>query len=145
LGLQAKEHKAAPARSSYSLGDWAERPVGLPKVVEAVVGDRYGVFDTLPFPHEARARGRNTIGSNSADGFLSAIKFLSKCLKALPGRNVQAAVGELLESVGQTVFKGTSIVRCGLCVKEIFPLNLKIVRGKGSEFRYPIQNRRHWV
>jgi hypothetical protein len=60
------------------------------------------VLDTLPFTDEPRASDRAIIHADVTFGPIAAVELLRQCLEALDRLWLQAAVRQLLDSVGKT-------------------------------------------
>src|SRR6266540_2348936 len=110
LVFQAEEDPSVPARARDRAGDGGEGLVREALVFIALVADRHAVLDPLPFPDEPRSGDRPVLGRAAALGDITAIEFLGQGLQAFEGRRLEAAIGELLDAVGQPTFEEAPVI-----------------------------------
>jgi hypothetical protein len=126
--LEPEEHPAVPARAGDGAGDGGQRLVGPPLPVETVGGDGDDVLDTLPFADQPRADDGHLVGADAALFAVTAVELFAKGFQPFHRFRLQAAIGQLLDAVGQSALEVATVERRRLAVEQVAPLLLQVWR-----------------
>ena len=91
------------------------------------------MLDTLVFADQPRAGDRPVILANAPNLGLAAVEPLAQRLQPLNGLGLEAAMGQLLDPVGQPALQVGSAERRRLGAEQLPPLRLQVGGGSGLE------------
>jgi len=90
-----------------------------------IVAHGDAVLDALIFPNKSGACDRSILGWTAALRRIATIEVFGDGLEPLDRLALQAPIGQLLDAIGQPVFKEPAVIRRRFGIKELAPLLLE--------------------
>jgi hypothetical protein len=133
LPLDAEEHETVPPRPGDRAGDCGQRPVrpALPLVPVGQHRDR--MLDAAVFTDQPRADDRLRVVPDAPGSDVVTVVLLAEDLQPPDRLGLQAAVGQLLDAVGEPVLEGAPVVLRRLGLEQLPPLRLQVGHRHGLE------------